>query len=480
MTERTIDLSAEGLEPSPEAMRELLRLAGDRVVEHVATLDQQRACDLEGEAEVAKLVQEPMPEHGAPYEGLLDLVFDKLVHKGYNTAHGGALSYVTGGGLFHSAVADLVSSAVNRYVAYWGASPGMAQLEHAVIRWFSDLMGYPASAGGVLLSGGSIANLSALVTARRERFGDDFSKGVLYASDQVHHSVKKSAILAGFPERSLRMIPSDPDRRISIPALAEAIARDRAAGLTPFFVVASAGTTNTGAVDDLGALADLAQQEQLWLHVDAAYGGFFMLTDRGRAALQSIDRADSVVLDPHKSLFLPFGTGCLVVRDVGTLRRAHLVHSDYIHAAVELGEDAGALNFGDLSPEMSRGVRGLRVWLPMKLLGASAFRKALDEKLDLARWCADQVRALPGFTIVSEPVLSIFAFRANGPGLDGPALDALNRKVMDRVNQKGRVHLSATQLDGRFTLRICVLAVRTHRSTLEACLEDLQEALVAS
>lgn len=470
------DPSDAGLEPDAEAMRALLGRAGERIVQHIRTLGSQPASDTSAADAVAQLVREPLPERGTPYDELLDLLFGPLLEKGFHTASPGAMSYVTGGGLFHSAVADLIAGATNRYVAYWGASPGYAELERTTVRWCADLVGLPASAGGVLLSGGSMANLSALVTARRSLLGDDFSRGVIYTSDQVHHSVEKAVMLAGFPAGALRLVPADAAFRLDPEELERQVQRDRARGLQPFCVVGSAGTTNTGAIDDLGRLAGLARRHSLWFHVDAAYGGFFALTERGRARLAGLELADSITLDPHKSLFLPFGTGCLLVRDNDALRRAHQLHSDYIHAATEIGDEAGAVNFGDLSAEMSRSARGLRIWLPMKMLGAAAFRVALDEKLDLALYAADAIDRMPGFELVAPPELSILAFRPVFSGVPPGKQDDITRRIMERVNQRGRVHLSATRLQGRFTLRICVLSFRTHRIHVDHCLEDLAEA----
>ena len=470
-----MDFAAEGLEPSAEALRELIRLGGERAISHIADLANQRASDLDASGDVAGLVDEPMPELPAPFEGMLDLLFEKLARKGVNSASPGALSYIIGGGLPHAAVADLIAGIVNPYVGYWEPSPGFAQLEQTVIRWFCDMLSLPLTSGGVLLSGGSMANLSALVAARAARLGDDFRPGTLYVSDQAHHSVAKAALLAGFPRDAVRTIPTSGDNRIHLDELVARILRDRDDGRRPFMVVGTAGTTNTGAVDDLDALADISASHGLWFHIDAAYGGFFAMTARGRAALAGIERADSVVLDPHKSLFLPFGTGCLLARDVTTLTASHTLHSDYILAAVE-GSSSSAVNFADASAEMTRASRGLRLWLPFKLLGAEVFRRALDEKLDLARWAADRLGTVPGFEIVAAPELSIFAFRVTLPGLEPDALDDLNRRVLDRVNAKGRVHLSATQLRGRFTLRICVLSFRTHEGTVRACVDDLVEA----
>ncbi len=464
-------MTARSLEPTDDELAELLVRSSAFVRRFVAGLPRARAVDTSDVGRIAALARGPMPETGEPLENLL-AQYETLISKGYNTASGGALSYVTGGGLVHAAIADMIAGATNPYVAYWGAGPGAAELERTVIRWFCDLLRLGPASDGVLLSGGSMANLTALVAARRALLGESFLDGVLYASDQVHHSVRKAAVIAGFPERSLRVLPSNAAFQLPVEALKQQIRADRAAGARPFLLVASAGTTNTGAVDDLAALAELATAEGLWLHVDAAYGGFFSLTERGASALRGIERADSIVLDPHKSLFLPFGTGCLLVRDVDPLRRAHQLHSEYIAAAVAIGQEADAVNFGDLSTEMSRDFRGLRLWLPIKLLGIDTFRRALDEKLDLAREACEEL-ARRGFHILAPPTLSILAFRATRPAGDE---DALNRRILARVNRKGRVHLSATELAGRFALRICVLAFRTHRAEVEAALDDLVEA----
>jgi aromatic-L-amino-acid decarboxylase len=336
------------------------------------------------------------------------------------------------------------------------------------------MVGYPSSALGLLTTGGSIANLIALVTARRERLPENFLSGVLYTSDQAHHSVQKAALLAGFPPASVRAVPSDPHFRIRLDALAEAVAADRAAGRTPFLLVVNAGTTNTGAVDDLAAAADLARAQGLWLHVDAAYGGFFVLTERGRRAFRGMERADSITLDPHKGLFLPYGTGSVLVRDGGALRRAHSVHAEYLPP---VPEDPDFVDYSSVSPELSRDFRGLRVWLPIKMHGIGAFRRALDEKLDLAAWAADELRKIPGVEIVAEPQLSLLAFRIVRPGLDDAALDDLNRRVMEAVNARRRVYITNTIARGRFLIRICVLSFRTHMDRMQMAMEDIRAAI---
>ena len=461
------------LEPDAAEMRRLVGAALDRIVAHVESLPRQPAADVRGAAELARSLAEPLPETGTALEPLLDLVFDRAAPKSFNTAGPGYLAYIPGGGLFHTAVADLIADSLNRYVGVWQAAPALSQLEANVVSWFCRIVGYPDGALGLLTSGGSLANFTALVTARRERLPEDFLRGVIYASDQTHHSVQKAAILAGFPARNVREVPSHESFRLDVGALRAAVAADRAAGFTPFLAVGNGGTTNTGAVDDLSALADLAAAEGLWLHVDAAYGGFFLLTERGRAAMRGIERADSVTLDPHKGLFLPYGTGALVVRDGAALRRAHALHADYLPARPP---DDAFVDFSEISPELSRPFRGLRVWLPVKLLGIAPFRRALDEKLDLAAWAAAELAKVNGIEIVAEPQLSLLAFRLRRPGRDETALDALNRRFLDRINARGRVYLTGTVARGRFVLRICVLSFRTHADRMAEALEDIRAA----
>lgn len=469
-----ISRSRSELELGSEEMRRLVDLAMDRIVRHIASLPEMPAADVEGGAELARSLVEPLPETGEPYERLLELLFEKAVPKSFNTAGPGYLAYIPGGGLFHSAVADLIAGAVNRYVGVWLAAPGLAQLEANVVRWFCDMIGYPPGARGVLTTGGSLANFTALVTARRERLPKNFLSGTLYVSDQAHHSIQKAALLAGFAPDNVRVIPTDEAFRIRLDLLRREVAEDRKAGFAPFLLTGNAGTTNTGAVDDLSALARLAREEGLWFHVDAAYGGFFVLTRRGRQALAGIGQADSVTLDPHKALFLPYGTGSLLVQDGEALKRAHSVSADYLPAM----QDAPDLvDFCEISPELSRGFRGLRVWLPFKLHGIAAFRRELDEKLDLAAWATRELRRIDGIEIVSEPQLSLVVFRLVLPGLEGEATNALNRRLLDRINARRRVFLTGTMLGERFVIRICVLSFRTHLDRVREGLEDVRAAV---
>jgi aromatic-L-amino-acid/L-tryptophan decarboxylase len=341
------------------------------------------------------------------------------------------------------------------------------------VRWLCDMAGLPPAARGILTSGGSLATFSALVAARKHLLPENFLSGTIYASDQAHYAIQKSAILAGFPEERVRQIATDGEFRIRVDALERAIAADRAAGRIPFFVVGNAGTTNTGAVDDLPALASLAARERMWFHVDAAYGGFFLMTEEGRRRLSGIESADSIVLDPHKGMFLPYGTGALLVRDGETLKRAHALSADYMPP---MQQDDDLTDFNLLSPELSRGFRGLRLWLPLKMHGAGPFRRNLEEKLELARYASEKLKEIPGIEILAEPQLSIVAFRLRPPGTGDAALDGLNRAFLDRINSRRRVYLTATRLSGRFAIRICVLSFRTHRDRMDQALEDIRAA----
>jgi aromatic-L-amino-acid decarboxylase len=462
------------LEPSEPELRAFVEQALDRVARHLSTLPTQPAADIEGGAELARSLKEPMPETGIPYSDVLDLLFDRAIPKSFNAAGPGYLAYIPGGGVPLAAVADFIAASVNRYTGVWLPAPALVQLEMNVVRWFCDIVGYPAGAGGFLTTGGSYSNLSALITARRELLGDDLAKGTVYASDQTHHSVQKAALLSGVPAANVRAVPTDERFRIRVDALRALVKDDRERGLTPFFLAGNAGTTNTGAVDDLSALADVAEAERLWLHVDGAYGGFFMLTEHGRRVMAGIERAHSVALDPHKALFMPYGNGALLCRDGAALKRAHSVHAAYLP---QMRDDEEFVDFCEISPELSRDFRGLRVWLPFKVYGVAPFRRNLEEKLELTRWATEELRKLPEIEILAEPQLSVVAFRLRGSGEEGAALDALNHRFLSAINARKRVHLTGTTLPRGFALRICVLSFRTHRDRMEMCLDDLRAAI---
>ncbi|HET8773047.1 MAG TPA: aminotransferase class V-fold PLP-dependent enzyme [Thermoanaerobaculia bacterium] len=457
------------LEPSAAEMRALVDEAMRRIVAHIESLPAQPAMNVEGATEYARTLVEPLPRRGESYERLLDFLFDDAIPRSFTAAGPGYLAYVPGGGLFHSAVADLIANAVNRYVGVCAAAPALVQLEANVVRWFCEILGLPQGSGGVLTSGGSLANFTGVVTARKAMLPEDFLRGTLYCSNQIHHSFQKAANLAGFPYANIRELPVDGQFRIRIDALEEAIAGDRRDGFTPFLIAGSAGTTGTGAVDDLEALARIAREQEMWFHVDGAYGALFALTERGRATLKGIEQADSVILDPHKTLFLPFGTGAVLVRDARTLRRAHSLHADYLP---DMQQEDELVDFCEISPELSRDFRGLRVWLPLKLFGIEPFREQLDEKLDLIQYAVGELRKIDGIEIVAEPQLTIAAFRFRGD-------DALTRELLQRITARKRVMLTPTTLpDGRFVIRIAIVSHRTHKDRVDMMLDDIRASIL--
>jgi len=452
-------------------MVELLSAVASRAVRFVETLpDHPASPERAGpDAELLRRLLAPPSERPGDQAAILDLL-DLAAANAVETAGPGYLAYVPGGGLFASAVADFYARATNRYVGLGMTAPGLCALEWGVIRWLCEVIGLPAGAGGVLVSGGSTATFAAIVAAR-ERLGDDLRRGTMYLTPQAHHSVAKAAHLAGLPAKALRYVPTDADLRMDVGAARELIARDRSSGLRPFLLVGAAGTTNTGVVDPLADLAALARAEDLWLHVDAAYGGFFQLTERGRSRLAGIGEADSVVLDPHKSLFAPYGTGALLVRDLRALQHAHAAEGDYLQdlKAVDVPD------FASLGPELTRESRGLRIWLPLQLHGVEAFRAALDEKLDLAEHAYARLAAEPRIETPWRPDLSIVGLRVRASTEAGA--DAAGRAVLERVNGLRRVFLSSTSVDGRFTLRLAIVSHRTHLDIVDEAVDEIVAAV---
>jgi aromatic-L-amino-acid/L-tryptophan decarboxylase len=457
------------LEPSSEEMRSMGEDALEFLIRFIEGLPAAPAIDLDGVDDVVRGLRQAPADQGRPFSQILDEVGGGAA-KAFNTTGPGYLAFIPGGGLYAAAVADFLACGLNRFVNVWHAAPGFAQIEWTVIRWLDDLFGLPEGSGGILTSGGSMANLSAIVTARRALLGEEFMDGTLYFCDQTHASVSKAAVLAGFPARSLRAVPASPDLAMDVQALREMVQKDRADGLRPFFVVANAGTTNTGRVDPIEEIAAVAREEGLWLHVDAAYGGFFQLTDRGRRLFRGIESSDSITLDPHKGMFLPYGTGSLLVRDRRQLRDAHHVGAAYLQDLFPEGEIP---NFADSSPELSRDFRGLRVWLPLQLHGVEAFRSALDEKLDLARLVYDALRSSPGFELPWEPDLTVVPFRYR-PRTGDP--EEFNRRLLERINASRRVFLSSTMVGDRFVLRVCIVSFRTHRDRVEEAIDIIRKA----
>jgi aromatic-L-amino-acid/L-tryptophan decarboxylase len=464
------------LEFSIDEMRTMAGSVVERCIAHIAMLDRQPARGDVDAAALCRAMREPAPEQGVALEPLLDALFRDWIPRSFTAPSPGYLAFIPGGGTFPTALADLISNTTNRFTGVWQAAPALLQLEANALDWLRDWMGFPEDTRGLFTSGGSMATFNAIVCARERHLGAEIRRGVLYTSDQAHHSVMKSAKLAGVMPDRVRQIESDDQFRLRIDLLRDAIAADRRGGLTPFGVISSAGTTNTGAVDPLDQVADVCAAEGLWHHVDGAYGAFFSLCDELRDTLRGLPRADSLTLDPHKGMFLPYGTGALLVRDGAALRAAHEATAAYLPAMPHPEDFYDPSQHG---PELSRGFPGLRVWLSVKLYGAAAFRDALAEKRSLTLDAARRVAALPGIVIDAAPELSLFAFHLTWPGATRAEEDAATEALVEQTTARGRVMLTGCSARGRYLARVCVLSFRTHQPQIDALVEDLAASIQA-
>jgi len=455
-------------------MRAMADEVVSRCIAHIASLPGQPSCGDVDAAAFCRALREPAPEDGAALQPLLDLLFRDVIPRSFTAPGPGYLAYIPGGGVYPAALADFITNTTNRYTGVWQAAPALVQLEANALDWLREWMDFPPEARGLFTSGGSMATFNAIVCARERYLGAEIRRGVLYTSDQAHHSVLKSAKLAGVMPDRVRAIASDAAFRMRVDLLRDAVAADRRAGLTPFAVVSSAGTTNTGAVDPLDDICDVCAAQSLWHHVDGAYGAFFYLCDELRGTLRGLPRADSLTLDPHKGMFLPYGTGALLVRDGAALRAAHEATAPYLPAMPHPQDFYDPSQHG---PELSRGFPGLRVWLSVKLFGSAAFRSAIAEKRALTLDAARRVAELPGIVIDAPPELSLFAFHVTRPGASLADEDAATQALMDETTRRGRVMVTGCTAHGRYLGRVCVLSFRTHEAEIDALVDDFAAVL---
>ena len=463
------------LEYTAVEMQRLADLVVRRSIAHVASLPEQPVMGNVRAEDLCRALREPAPDGPTPLEPLLDALFDEYVPRSFNAPSPGYLAFIPGGGVFPAALADFIAGTTNRYTGVWQAAPALVQLEANALDWLRDWMGFPDTTRGLFTAGGSMATFNALLCARERHLGADIRGGVIYTSDQAHHCVLKAAKIAGIMPDRVRAIACDAQYRLPLEPLIDTIARDRRSGLRPFAVVSTAGTTNTGAVDPLGSIADLCEAQGLWHHVDGAYGAFFNLCDEGRAVLRGMERADSLTLDPHKGMFLPYGTGALLVRDGSALRAAHEATADYLPAMPHPDDFYDPSQHG---PDLSRGFPGLRVWLTVKMFGVAAYREAIAEKRSLAVDAYERLAKLPGLVMDAPPELSLFPFHVTRPGASQAEEDAATRELMNRTTARGRVMVTGAVARGRYVGRVCVLSFRTHQQQIDQLVEDTQEALV--
>ena len=372
-----------------EAMRRAGYATVDALVARLADPEADPVLRRADAAEMRSRLGGPPPEQPGDYGAVLARVIADVLPYAARTDHPGYLAFIPSFTTWPAALAELTAAAANPYCGAWMEAAD-AQVELEVIDWFRSWLGLPAGTAGVLVSGGSTANLTALLVAR-EAAGGPSAESVVYVSDQAHSSLARTARAMGLRPQQVRVLPTDDRWRLSPGTVAAAIRADRDAGRVPFALCASAGSTNAGAVDPLGDLADVCTAEGLWLHVDAAYGGFAALTPKGRAVLAGIDRADSVTLDPHKWLYQPMECGCVLVRDGARLERTFAIHPDYLDG--DAAQGAGEVNFADRGLQLSRGFRALKVWVTVHTFGLAAFRAAIQRNLDLAQYAETLIRS---------------------------------------------------------------------------------------
>ncbi len=449
---------ASGLALEADEMRRLGHAVIDALVERHVRLAEDRPWEGATRAELEGRFGEACPEEPGDADAVLARAIDEILPLAGRIDHPRFFAFVPSSPTWISILGDLLATGYNTFQGTWLESAGPSQIELVVLDWFRSWLAMPEGTGGLLTSGGSAANLCAVVAAREAARHPE--QPVIYFSDQSHSSVERAARIAGFRPTALRHIASGRDYRIDPDALERALREDRAAGRTPVMVVANGGATNTGAVDPLATLADLCAAHDTWLHVDAAYGGFAVLDPRGRAALTGIERADSVTLDPHKWLFQPYEAGCLLVRDPEALTRAFRVFPEYLQDT-DLGLEQ--VNFADRGLQLTRRFRALKIWMALQVHGRRAHAEAVGRAIDLALEAERLLRADPRVEILSPATLGIVCFRLHpGEGAGSDAVDDFNRALQATIVDEGTAMMSSTRLRGHYALRLCIM---NHRST---------------
>jgi aromatic-L-amino-acid/L-tryptophan decarboxylase len=457
----------------PETMRRLGYQTVDLLVDRWVGLGAQPVLRRGTPTELAQRLNKPPPEGPQSFERILEQLATDVLPFISNNDHPGYFAYVPGAGTWPGALGDLIASACNLEVSSWVQAAGPSQVELTVLGWFKQWIGYPEQAAGVLVSGGSAANLTALACAREALLGAMSDQVVAYLSNQAHSSMARAARVLGFRPNQVRVLPVDGEQRMRPDALAAAMAADLRAGRRPLFVAANAGATSTGAIDPLPELAALCRERGVWFHVDAAYGGFAALTERGRRWLAGLELADSVTLDPHKWLYQPFECGCLLVRSGQRLHEAFRIQPDYLKdtEAAEL-----EVNFSDLSVQLTRMSRALKLWLSLRYFGVEAFRAAIDRSIDLARFAQARIEASAQLELLTPARLGVVCFRRHPEGMDEDGLERLNQRLAEGLAASGQGLVSSTRLRDRFVLRMCVLNHTSRAQDVERVLDWFEQA----
>lgn len=457
------------------------RQVADLVAEHLATLREQPAYTTLDRPAARRLLQQTPPERPLDFDALLARFREQVVPHHAREPHPRFLGYIPSCPTFPAVMGDWLATGFNFFAGVWSVAAGANEVELAVLEWFRGWMGMPHGTGGLLTSGGSAATVTAVVSARHAALGGgdgDLSRLTAYCSDQAHSSFMKAAWIAGIPRANVRAVPSDSAFRMRVESLREMIAADRAAGRHPFLICATAGATNTGAVDPLHEIAEVARAQQLWLHTDSAYAGFSVLTERGRRLLDGLGRSDSITLDPHKWLYVPFECGCLLAKDPAALTNAFSVHPEYLR---DVRARESEVNFADYGEQLTRYSRALKVWFSVQYFGTAAIAAEQERAMALADLAEHLVRESPGMEVLSPAQFGIVCFRVHPRGTDDPAaLNELNERVNTAVNRSGFVLMSSTRLRDTLSLRLCIPGFRTQESDVRAVLDLVLRSAAAA
>jgi glutamate/tyrosine decarboxylase-like PLP-dependent enzyme len=484
------------LEIPEAAMQELSSRVSQLVTDYFSKISSLPVFPETHAGETTGRIGEAFPIEAEPLEGLLTdcrAILEGSRHNGHPRFFGYVASPATAPGAF----ADLIASTLNSNVTSWRSGPAATEIERTVVRWLGRLIGYSNESAGLLTSGGSMANLTALLIAHRAKSGSDAaSTGLwnigtamtIYASDQIHMSIPKAADILGLGRKQVRLVKCDDDFRMNVVALRRSISEDLERGLKPFCLVASAGTVNTGAVDPLNEIADVADEFGLWFHIDGAYGALAALDETKRPLFRGLARADSVSLDPHKWLYVPLDSGCLLFRDEAQARAAFSFDDvDYIKVLEQNADESFA--FWNYGPELSRRFRALKIWLTLRYYGVRRISEAISEDNALAAYLGQCVEQAEDFELLARPELSICCFRYVPKSLQSKLralrqdesagndseLNELNTKIMHAIQRGGRAYLSSATIGSRFALRACIINFRTTRADIDETLEIIRE-----
>ena len=465
------------LELDIDTMRAMALRVSDLVTAHLATLRDQSARRTLTRPEARQLIggiAPVAPEQGIGFDAALTELADRVLPFHAREPHPRFLGYVPSIPTFPSVLGDWLATGYNFFAGVWPIASGPNEIELVVLDWFRQWLGMPDGTGGLLTSGGSTAALMAVVAARHARIRDDATlipRLTMYTSKEAHSAAIRAAWIAGVPRANVRILPTDGGWNLRADTIARTIEGDRREGRIPFLIVATAGSTSTGAVDELPAIADLCERESLWLHVDAAYAAFAALTSRGREQLNGIERADSIVMDPHKWLFVPFECGCLLAREPATLKAAFHIMPEYLKDVAPGDEE---VNFADYGEQLTRYARALKIWLSVRTFGLAPIRAMIERGVRLAEHVERIVRREDALELLAPARFGICCFRLRPPGVDDPALlDELNESVNTRVNASGRFLFSSTRVNGKFSLRVCTHNWRTTEADLDELLQTI-------